>query len=103
MDGQSVSVLVRSSGTDPSDTPAMGSFEGARSFWRRSMMHITSRQRHTSFQDHSENSIIPHESRTFARDVTAHTMTSNQDGSVTKLSMPGVFISPKLIRQQQQQ
>ena len=93
MDGRS----VRSSGTDPPpDTPAMGSFgEGARSFWRHSMMNITSRPRRSSPQDLSGISILPHESRTFGRDVAAHTVTSNQDGSVTKESRQGVFISPK--------
>ena len=57
MDGRSVSVLVQSSGTDPLDTPAMGSFEGARSFLRRSVMNITLRHCNASPQDLSENSI----------------------------------------------
>ena len=106
MDGRSVSdsESIQSSGTNPPDTPAMGSFtEGVSFLWRRNMMNITSHQRHSSPQDLIGISILPHESRTFGREVTAHTVTSNQDGSVTKLSMPGVFISPKLIRQQQQQ
>ena len=105
MDGRSVSVpeSVRSSGTDPPDTPAMGSFtEGVSSWWRRSMMNITSRQRRSSPQDLSGTSILPHESRTFGRDVTAHTVTSNQDGSDTKLLVTGVFVSPESDRQQQQ-
>ena len=89
MDGRSVSVSVRSSGTDPPDTPAMGSFEGERLLWRRSMMNITSRQCRTSLQDLSGNSISPHESQTCCRDVTAHTVTSNQDGSVTYFCVNG--------------
>ena len=91
MDGRS----VQSSGTDPPDTPAMGSFEGARSFWCHSMINITSRLRRTSPQDLSGNSILPDESRTFGRDVAAHTVTSNQDGSITKELRQGVFISPE--------
>ena len=94
--GWMVDLLVQSSGTDPPDNPAMGLFgEGARSFWRRSMMNIISYPRRTFPQDLSGNSILLHESWTFDRDVTAHTVTSNQDGSDTKLSMPGVFISPE--------
>ena len=86
------------------NTSAMGSFgEGARAFLRRSMMNITSHQRNTSPKDLSGISILPHESRTFGPDVTAYTVTLNQDGSVTKSSMPGVFVSPESDRQQQQQ
>ena len=95
---------VRSSGTDPPDTPATGSFvQGVSSLWRRSVQNITSRQRRSFPQDLSEISILPHESRTFDRDVTAHTVISNQNGSVTELSVPGVFVSPESDRQQQQQ
>ena len=63
MDGRS----ARSSGTDPPpNTPAMGSFsDRAVSFLRRSMMNITSRQRHPSHQDLSGTPILPHESRPF--------------------------------------
>ena len=92
---------IRSSRTDPPDTP-MGSFEGARSFLRRSVMNITSRRRNTSTQDLSGNSILPNESRTFDRGIAAHTVISNQDGSVTELLRQGVFISPESARQQQQ-
>ena len=71
--------------------------------WRRSVQNITSRQRHSSPQDLSGITILPNESRTFDRGVTAHTVTSNQNGSVTELSVPGVFVSPKSDRQEQQQ
>ena len=94
---------VRSSGTDPPETPAMGSFvQGVSSLWRRSVQNITSRQRRSFPQDLSGISILPNESRTFDRGVTAHTVTSNQNGSVTELSVPGVFVSPESDRQQQQ-
>ena len=66
-------------------------------------MNITSRQRRSSPQDLSGISILPNESRTFDRDVAAYTVISNQDRSVTKLSVPAVFVSPKSDRQQQQQ
>ena len=101
IDGRS----VRSSGTDPPpNTPSAGSFlDRSSSFLRRSVMNITSRQRNVSLQDLSGISILPHESRPFDRDVAAHTVTSNQDGSVYHESRQGVFISPKLTQQQQQQ
>ena len=73
----------------------MGSFEGGRSFLRRSVMNITSRRCNTSPQILSGNSILPHESQTFVRDVAAHTVISNQDGSVTEVLRQGAFISPE--------
>ena len=96
--------LVRSPGTDPPDTPSMGLFaKGVSSLWRCSAMNITSRQRRSSPQDFSGISILPNESRNFSRGVIAHTVISNQDGSITELSVPGIFVSPKSDRQQQQQ
>ena len=78
----------------------MGSFKGARSSLSRSVTNITSRCCNASPQDLSGNSILPHESRTL--DIAAHTVISNQDGTVTKLLKQGVFITPKFIGQQQQ-
>ena len=76
---------VRTSGTDHPNTP-LGPFVGARSFLRRGMMNISSSLRNTSPQDLSEQTILPHESRTFD-DIVAHTVISNQDGSVTDASV----------------
>ena len=101
IDGRS----VRSSGTDPPppNTPSAGSFlDRSTSYLRRSMMNITSRQRHPSHQDLSGTPILPHESRPFDRDVAAHTVTSNQDGSVYHESRWGAFISPESTQQQPQ-
>ena len=81
IDGRS----VRSSGNDPPPitTPSAESFlDRSASYLRRNLMNITSRPRNASPQDLSGISILPHESRPFDRDVAAHTVTSNQDGSV---------------------
>ena len=86
---------VWSSGTDPPR-----SFEGTRSFLRHSAMKLSLHLCNPSPQDLSSNSILPHESRTFDPNIAAHTVISNQNGSVTELSREGAFVSPKSIRQQ---
>ena len=98
---------VRTSGNDPPNTP-LGPFVGARSFLRRGMMNISSSLRNTSPQDLSEQTILPHESRTFDN-VAAQTIISNQNRSVTDASVTpdpnvlntGTIISPESTQQQQ--
>ena len=54
------------------------------------MTNITSGNQRTPPQDLSGISILPHESRTFDPDIVAHTVISNQDGPVTKLSSEAI-------------
>ena len=75
----------RTSGTDPPSTP-LGPFVGARSLLRRGMMTFSSLC-NASPQDLSRQSILPHEPRTFDRDIAAYTVISNQNGSITDASV----------------
>ena len=91
----------RTSGTDPPSTP-LGPFVGVRSLLRRGMMTFSS-LRNASPQDLSRPSILPHVPQTFDSNIAAHTVISNQNGSVTNASVipdsnvstSGVFISPE--------
>ena len=64
----------------------------------------------TSPQDLSRQSILPHEPRTFDCGIAAHTVISNQNGSITdasvvldpNVSTSGVLISPEPTQQQKQ-
>ena len=64
----------------------MGSFEGVRSSLCRRVMNITLRCCNASPQNLLGNVILPYESRTFDPDIAVHTVISNQEGLVTKVS-----------------